>query len=55
MIFMIVLKGSLVTGTYSITASNPSSDAQYLSLVDDTSEMPFGFDTRLLGTFLERR
>jgi hypothetical protein len=51
MIFMIVLKGSLVVGTYSITASNSSSDAQYLSLVDDTSEMPIGFDTRLLGTF----
>jgi hypothetical protein len=50
MIFMIVLKSYLVMGIYTITATTSLSDTQGLRPVDDTSGMPFGFDTRLLGT-----
>lgn len=50
MIFMIVLKGSFVTGTYTITAINSS-----LNLLDDVSGISLGFD-RLHGhDFGEKR
>jgi len=50
MIFMIVLKKSLLTGTYTITATDLLSDDLGLGLVYDASGIYFGFATGLCET-----